>query len=132
MVNNSFMTTLPDTWGIDQRFIILPINKWFRKYKAAFLGGLTCDSMDFYNAEIHNNKLFMPELDDKEALHIGFFNTGAYQDALAGHGGIKHCLVPSPKQVILDLDENGDLISKVFSEEQSPEDMLKILGYQTD
>jgi arginine decarboxylase len=132
MINNSFMTTLPDTWGIGQRFIILPINKWFNEYKAAFLGGLTCDSMDFYNAEIHNNKLFMPKLDKTEPLHIGFFNTGAYQDALAGHGGIKHCLVPSPKQIILKLDQNNNLTSSVFSEEQKPEDMLKILGYQTD
>ena len=28
MIDNSFMTTLPDTWGIKQRFILLPINKW--------------------------------------------------------------------------------------------------------
>ena len=130
MINDSFMTTLPDTWGIDQRFVILPINGWFQDYKAAFLGGLTCDSMDFYNAEIHNNKLFMPKLSSKESLHIGFFNTGAYQDALAGYGGIKHCLVPSPKQVILDIDDDGKLTSKVFSDEQKPEDMLKILGYE--
>jgi arginine decarboxylase len=132
MINNSFMNTLPDTWGIGQRFIILPINKWFHQYKDAFLGGLTCDSMDFYNAEIHNNKLFMPKLDNKEPLHIGFFSTGAYQDALAGHGGIKHCLVPSPKHIILNLDQNNNLTSSVFCEEQKPEDMMKILGYQTD
>lgn len=129
MINNSFMTTLPDTWGIDQRFIILPVNKWFNQYKDAFLGGLTCDSMDFYNSEIHNNKLFMPILDKGEPLHIGFFNTGAYQDALAGHGGIKHCLIPSPQQIILDLDKDNNLISSVFCEEQKPEDMMKILGY---
>lgn len=130
MVNNSFMTTLPDTWGIDQRFIILPINNWFREYKAAFLGGLTCDSMDFYNAEIHNNKLFMPQLNPEEPLHIGFFNTGAYQDALAGHGGIKHCLIPTPKHIVLNIDEHDVLTSRVFSEEQKPEDVLKILGYE--
>ena len=74
----------------------------------------------------------MPKLDNKEPLHIGFFNTGAYQDALAGHGGIKHCLVPSPKQIILNLDQNNNLTSSVFYEEQKPEDMMKILGYQTD
>ena len=84
------------------------------EYKDAFLGGLTCDSMDFYNSEVHNNKLFMPMLDKNEPLHIGFFNTGAYQDALSGHGGIKHCLIPSPKQIILDLDDNNNLKSYVF------------------
>lgn len=129
MINNSFMTTLPDTWGINQRFIILPINKWHNDYKNAFLGGLTCDSMDFYNAEVHNNKLFMPKLDDDSPLHIAAFNTGAYQDALSGNGGIKHCLIPSPKHVVLDINEKGKLKSEVFSNEQSPEEMLNILGY---
>lgn len=129
MINNSFMTTLPDTWGIDQKFIILPINKWLNEYKTAFLGGLTCDSMDFYNAEIHNNKMFMPKLDGDSPLHIAVFNTGAYQEALSGYGGIKHCLIPTPKHVILDLDDKGNLTSEVFSLEQPPEDTLKILGY---
>ncbi|MFT6716964.1 MAG: arginine decarboxylase, partial [Saprospiraceae bacterium] len=89
MVNNSFMNTVPDTWGIDQRFMVLPINKWHAPYKHVYLGGLTCDSMDFYNAEIHNNKLFLPPLDEQEPLYIGLFNTGAYQDALSGFGGLK-------------------------------------------
>ena len=47
MIDNSFMTTLPDTWGIKQRFILLPINKWHEKYQRVFLGGLTCDSQDY-------------------------------------------------------------------------------------
>ena len=129
MINNSFMNTLPDTWGIDQRFIILPINHWHKNYKHAFLGGLTCDSMDFYNAEIHNNKMFMPEFSSEEPLHIGVFNTGAYQDALSGYGGIKHCLIPSPKHVILKYDDMGVLKSEIFSEEQTADEMLRILGY---
>ena len=86
--------------------------------------------MDFYNAEIHNNKLFMPQLNPEEPLHIGFFNTGAYQAALAGHGGIKHCLIPTPKHIVLNIDEHDVLTSRVFSEEQKPEDVLKILGYE--
>lgn len=129
MVNNSFLTTLPDIWGIDQRFIILPINLWHNDYKSTFLGGLTCDSMDFYNAEVHNNKIFLPNFNDNEELYIGFFNTGAYQESLSGYGGIKHCLIPSPKHVILDKDKDGNITSKVFREEQSSQDMLKILGY---
>ncbi len=129
MVNNSLMTTLPDTWGIDQRFIVLPLNKWNNDYKTVFIGGLTCDSMDFYNADIHNNKLFMPALDEGEPLHIAIFNTGAYQDALSGYGGIKHCLIPSPKHLILQKDGSGKITSKVFGEEQTSDEMLKLLGY---
>ncbi len=131
MINNSLMTTLPDIWGLDQRFIILPLNNWHRDYKTAYIGGLTCDSMDFYDADIHNNKQFLPVLDksDERPQLIGFFNTGAYQESISGFGGIKHCLIPSPKHVILERNEEGELISKVFAKEQDPEEMLKILGY---
>ena len=129
MINNSFMTTLPDAWAIDQRFIMLPLNKWYERYKHVYLGGLTCDSMDFYNAEAHNNKIFLPILNKKDPLYIGFFYTGAYQDSISGFGGIKHCLIPSPKFVIIDRDEKGMITHKVFEEEQSSASMLQILGY---
>jgi arginine decarboxylase len=130
MINNSFMTTLPDCWGIDQRFIMLPLNQWYSNYKRVFLGGLTCDSLDFYNSEVHNNKLFLPELEDDKPLYVGFFNIGAYQESIAGFGGTKHCLIPSPKHVIIDQDENGKISTHVFAEEQNAESMLKILGYE--
>jgi len=129
MVNNSFMNTLPDTWGIAQRFIMLPVNNWHNDYQAVHLGGLTCDSMDFYNSEVHNSRIFLPQLSDKEELVVGFFNTGAYQEAISGFGGIKHCLIPSPKHVIINKDEDGNIVTKLFSKEQSAKSMLKILGY---
>lgn len=31
-INNSFITTLPDTRGIGQKFIVLPLNLWDNKY----------------------------------------------------------------------------------------------------
>ena len=129
MVNNSFMNTLPDTWGIDQRYIMLPVNNWYKDYQAVHLGGLTCDSMDFYNSDVHNSRIFLPKLNKEEELVVGFFNTGAYQEALSGFGGIKHCLIPSPKHVVINKDENGNIITKLFSKEQSAKSMLKILGY---
>ena len=83
MVDSSFMTTLPDIWGIKQKFILLPINKWDQPYERVFLGGLTCDSQDYYNAEEHANAIFLPKVspDDPEPLYIGFFHTGAYQES---------------------------------------------------
>jgi arginine decarboxylase len=70
----------------------------------------------------------MPNLDENK-LYIGLFNTGAYQEALSGYGGIKHCLIPSPKHVVISRDENNELDFEVFAEEQSSENMLKTLGY---
>jgi arginine decarboxylase len=130
MVDSSFMTTLPDTWGIKQRFILLPINKWNEEYQRVFLGGLTCDSQDYYNAEAHANAIFLPTINGKEEpLYIGFFHTGAYQESIAGFGGIQHCLQPAPKHIIIDLDENGEYYTRLFSKEQTYKSMLKILGY---
>ena len=130
MIDNSFMTTLPDTWGIKQRFILLPINKWHEKYQRVFLGGLTCDSQDYYNADAHANAIFLPCITNREdPLYIGFFHTGAYQESISGYGGIQHCLQPAPKHIIIDRDENGEYFTKLFSKEQTYKSMLKILGY---
>lgn len=131
MIDSSFMTTLPDTWGINQRFILLPINHWDKEYQRVFLGGLTCDSQDYYNAEAHANAIFLPKVskDDEEPLYIGFFHTGAYQESIAGYGGIQHCLQPAPKHIIIDRTEDGDYTTKLFSKEQTYKSMLKILGY---
>ena len=67
--------------------------------------------------------------EDDEPLYIGFFHTGAYQDSISGYGGIKHCLIPSPKHIVIDRDENGQVVDYLFNDEQNPEDMLRILGY---
>lgn len=132
MIDSSFMTTLPDSWAINKRFIMLPINNWQRPYERVLLGGLTCDSDDYYNAEQHVNAIFLPRLRraDAEPQYIGFFNTGAYQESLAGYGGTKHCLLPSPKHVVVNINEEGKVETSLFAEEQRVEDMLNILGYE--
>lgn len=131
MIDNSFITTLPDSWGINQRYILMAVNHWDKPFHRTNLGGLTCDSLDYYNSEAHINQVFLPKIDieQDEPLYIAFFNTGAYQEALSGYGGTKHCLIPSPKYVLIDKDENGDYHTKLFSKEQSHKSMLKVLGY---
>jgi len=131
MINSSFITTLPDTWGINQRFILLAVNHWNKPYIPVNLGGLTCDSMDYYNTEAHTNQVFLPVLPaaNKTPLYIGFFHTGAYQEALSGYGGTQHCLIPAPKHVLIDIDEEGEFTTRLFAKEQSHKSMMKILGY---
>ncbi len=130
MIDSSFMTTLPDTWGINQRYIMLAINNWDKEYQRVFLGGLTCDSEDYYNGEAHQNAIYLPKLQDTEPQYIGFFHTGAYQESLGGYGGIQHCLIPAPKHIIIDVDrETGEYTTRLFAKEQSHRSMLRILGY---
>jgi arginine decarboxylase len=135
MIDSSFITTLPDTWGIGEKFLMLPINKWQNEYHRVVLGGITCDSHDYYYSEEHINEVFLPKLtkgdieDDKQPLYLGFFHTGAYQDQISGYGGIKHCLIPSPKHIIVEKDKSGKLVDWVYAKEQTAQSMLKILGY---
>ena len=132
MIDSSFITTLPDTWGIGEKFLLLPVNKWNNEYQRVVLGGLTCDSHDYYDSEEHVNEVFLPKLtggDEKEPLYLGFFHTGAYQDQISGYGGIKHCMIPSPKHIIIGKDKHGKLHDWVYAKEQTAQSMLKILGY---
>ena len=129
MINSSFITTLPDTWAINKRFIMLALNRWNESYERVLLGGLTCDSDDYYNSEQNMNAIYLPKYNKDKPLYIGFFNTGAYQETIGGYGGLQHCLIPTPKHILIDKDENGNLVKTVFSEQQKSEDLLKILGY---
>ena len=131
MIDSSFMTNLPDTWAINQRFIMLPINRWNDDYERVLLGGLTCDSDDYYNSDQHSNAIYLPKFDKNKELYIGFFNTGAYQETIGGFGGLKHCLIPEPKHILINRDEDGTITTSMFSQEQTAMDYLQILGYNT-
>ncbi|MBZ9779546.1 arginine decarboxylase [Psychroflexus sp. CAK8W] len=129
MINSSFITTLPDSWAISKRFIMLAINRWQDRYERVLLGGLTCDSDDYYNSEQHMNAIYLPKYEKDNPLYIGFFNTGAYQETIGGFGGLQHCLIPAPKHILIQKNDDGSLSTELFSEQQKSEDLLKILGY---
>ena len=131
MVDNSLMNTIPDAWSIFEKFILLPINKWENEYTRVNIGGISCDHSDYYNSEDMNQQIHLPKYkdDDEEPLYVGFFHTGAYQDSISGYGGIKHCLIPAPKHIIIDRNEKGNYIDKVYRNEQTVDEMMEILGY---
>ena len=131
IIDNSLLNTIPDAWYLHEKFILLPINKWENEYQRVSIGGISCDQSDYYNSEDFNQEILLPKFDDKdkEPLYLGFFHTGAYQDAVSGYGGVKHCLIPSPKQIIIDKDKNGNLIDYIYKEEQDKDEVFNILGY---
>jgi arginine decarboxylase len=131
IVDNSLMNTIPDAWSLFEKFILLPVNKWDNEYTRVNIGGISCDRSDYYNSEDMNQEILLPGYNrsDKEPLYLGFFHTGAYQDSISGYGGIKHCLIPAPKHVIIDRDETGNFKDYVYRNEQTVDDMLNILGY---
>jgi arginine decarboxylase len=127
MIDGSMITMLPDIWALNQRFILLPVNNWDAEYERVNIGGMTCDSQDFYNQEAHVNAIFMPKT--RKLQYLGFFNTGAYQEVLSGVGGIHHCLIPTPKHVLIRRNKDETLNFEVLNEEQNSKQVLKILGY---
>lgn len=131
IIDNSVMNTIPDAWSMNEKFILLPINKWFNDYTRVNIGGISCDKSDYYNSEDMDQQILLPTYDDndKEPLYIGFFHTGAYQDSISGYGGIKHCLIPDPKHVIIDRDKTGNFVDYLYRDEQTVDNMLTILGY---
>ena len=111
-------------------YIMLAVNNWDKEYQRVFLGGLTCDSEDFYNSECHTSAIFLPKLEKGNTQYIGFFHTGAYQESLGGFGGIQHCLIPAPKHIIIDRDKgDNEYYTRLFAKEQSYRAMMRILGY---
>ena len=129
MINSSFITTLPDTWAISKKFVMLAVNRWNDEYERVLLGGMTCDSDDYYNSEQNTNAIYLPKYKKDKPLYIGFFNTGAYQETIGGFGGLQHCLIPQPKHILIDRNEKGEVVTELFARQQEAEDFLKILGY---
>lgn len=127
MLDGSFITNLPDTWALNQRYLLLPVNNWDFEYEKVNMGGITCDGQDYYNQEAHMNSVFMPKT--RKVQYIGFFHTGAYQETLGGYGGIHHCLLPTPKHILINRNRDETFNYEVFGEEQNSKQVLKILGY---
>ncbi|MDG5499842.1 biosynthetic arginine decarboxylase [Marinobacter sp. BGYM27] len=86
-VNFSLFQSLPDVWGIDQIFPVLPINGLHRPItRRAVIQDITCDSdgrIDRYvDGQGIETTLPLPEQNADEPMLIGFFMTGAYQEIL--------------------------------------------------
>ncbi len=127
LINGSIMTSFPDIWAIGERFIALPLNHLDEPFRRVLLAGITCDSDDFYPLPNSPAVLYLPTV--TENLYVGFFAIGAYQEMLGGVRGAKHCVLPEAMELIIDRDEAGNYQFTVLKE-QTPEDVLNILGYK--
>jgi len=87
-VNLSVFTSIPDFWGIEQVFPILPIHRLDeRPTKRGILSDLTCDSDGKIDKFIGGeSSLPLHELEGENGMkyYLGMFLGGAYQEALGG------------------------------------------------
>ncbi len=134
ILDNSLMTGIPDAYWLDKTFTVLPLNRWNQAGRAVHIGGLSCDASDVYKTGGKNRKVILPAINDfeEDALYLGFFYTGAYQDAVSGYGGIKHCLIPSPALLIIDRDKEDHLLISRIKQNHTKEYLFSTLGYNPE
>jgi arginine decarboxylase len=119
IIDGSFMNDLLDTWAIHQKWHVTPVNYMStHKLRPVWFAGSSCDSDDKYTSG--GEYIMMPRMEDCEELFVAFFDTGAYQDALASH----HCLLSSPAKLIA---QNGEI--KLARKRESPEEVGKQFGW---
>ncbi len=128
IINSSLMTFLPDSWGTGKDFVILPVNLNENNMVKVKLGGITCDPDDTYYKQEKMNFLYLPEVKPGEKLTIGIFGTGAYQEMIAGVGGVHHCLMPESSELII-RKKGGKLHFNHINNKQTPKEVMNILDY---
>ncbi|WP_031434013.1 biosynthetic arginine decarboxylase [Methylomarinum vadi] len=130
--NFSLFQSMPDIWGIEQIFPIMPIHRLAEQpVRRAVLQDLTCDSdgrIDHYVDEqnIENTLPIHPIIHDEPYL-IGFFMLGAYQEIL----GDMHNLFGDTHSLNIELDENGYRISD-FLEGEHVSDLFDYVHIDID
>ena len=125
LINFSIFQSIPDFWGLSQRFPVMPLAKLDTKpTRSASLWDITCDSdgeIDFDS----RNPLFLHSVDlDEEDYFLGFFKVGAYQEVL----GMKHNLFTRPTIATIHIDQNGYTISEIVQSDSLME-ILEDLNY---
>ena len=106
--NFSLFQSLPDIWGIDQIFPIMPIHRLDEQpTRRAVIQDLTCDSdgrIDQYiDGQNLAKTLAVHEINPDKPYLIGFFMVGAYQEIL----GDMHNLFGDTHSINIELDDEG-------------------------
>ena len=106
--NFSLFQSMPDIWGIDQIFPIMPIHRLNEQpTRRAVIQDLTCDSdgrIDHYiDGQNIENTMPLHVIDSNSPYLIGFFMVGAYQEIL----GDMHNLFGDTHSINIKLDDNG-------------------------
>ena len=127
--NFSLFQSMPDSWGIDQLFPIMPIQRLNeRPTRSAQLQDISCDSdgkvAAYVNGGQQTSYLPLHAVKPGEHYYIGVFLVGAYQEIL----GNMHNLFGDTNAVHISVDENGYTIDKTIDGE-TVADVLEYVQY---
>ena len=129
LANFSIFQSLPDFWGLNQRFPVMPLTKLnITPNRSATIWDITCDS----DGEIPFSKeypLYLHDVDlNKEDYYLGFFLVGAYQEIL----GMKHNLFSYTNEAIVNFDSEGNYEIEFIEPTQKVREILIDLDYDID
>jgi arginine decarboxylase len=132
-VNFSLFQSLPDVWGIDQIFPVMPINGLNRPLtRRAIIQDITCDSdgrIDQYvDGQGIETTLPLPEEDPDTPLIMGFFMTGAYQEIL----GDMHNLFGDTHSVDVRINGQGHYDVSEAIEGDTVARVLRYVNFEPD
>ena len=130
--NFSLFHSLPDSWGVDQLFPIMPIQRLDeRPDRNGTLQDITCDSdgkiTQFVTHQTVSNILPLHTVKPGEHYYIGAFLVGAYQEIL----GDMHNLFGDVNAVHVTMDEQneGYTVAKIVDGE-TVADVLSFVQYE--
>jgi arginine decarboxylase len=128
LINASIFQSLPDYWGLKQHFPVMPLHHLNKKaIRSASIWDITCDS----DGEIGfdpEKPLYLHDIDlENEDYFLGFFNIGAYQEAL----GMGHNLFTHPNEYTILIDDDSYEIINA-EESKSTLEILNSIGYDAD
>ncbi|WP_429749416.1 biosynthetic arginine decarboxylase [Vibrio minamisatsumaniensis] len=132
-VNFSLFQSLPDAWGIDQVFPVLPLSGLDNAdERRAVVLDITCDSdgtIDQYvDGQGIETTLPVPAWNPDEPYLMGFFLVGAYQEIL----GDMHNLFGDTHSVVVNVDESGQANIDYINEGDTVEDMMRYVHIDMD
>ena len=130
--NFSLFQSMPDIWGIDQIFPIMPIHHLERRpTRRAVLQDLTCDSdgrIDQYvDQQNISNTLALHHIDVQQPYLLGFFMLGAYQEIL----GDMHNLFGDTHSINIELHGDGYRLGD-FMEGEDVSELLEYVHINTE
>ncbi|MCH1931852.1 biosynthetic arginine decarboxylase [Shewanella acanthi] len=128
-VNFSLFQSLPDAWGIDQVFPVLPLSGLDKApERRAVMLDITCDSdgiVDQYvDGQGIETTLPVPAWSAESPYLIGFFMVGAYQEIL----GDMHNLFGDTNSAVVRIEDNGATNIESVLEGDTVADVLRYVN----
>lgn len=125
-LNFSLFQSLPDAWGINQIFPVMPIENLDKPLtRRAVILDITCDSdgaiKQYLDDDDITSTMPFPEYEPHKPPLIGVFMVGAYQEIL----GNMHNLFGNTEALDVTIDNEGKVTVALSDEGSTVDDMLR-------